>query len=184
MIKAEEMEIVFNNNKPLPKIHHVCFACNPEVKNGLNLNYYYLNDCVFTRYNIPRNFEGFPGVSHGGIVAAILDETAIWAINIILKKIGITQNFSIEYLKPIKTDMVIYGVGLIASNEGGHIIVHSHIIDSNSTILVESTSTWKTIEIDNFSKFASINNPNLNRDRLMADIKSYFNLIDKIIGSI
>ena len=46
-----------------------------ENKHGLKLSIYANEDGRVTcDYTIPKHFEGYPGIAHGGIVAALLDE--------------------------------------------------------------------------------------------------------------
>jgi acyl-coenzyme A thioesterase PaaI-like protein len=55
-----------------------CFVCGRE--NPLSLGLRWSNHPetgeIRGRVTIPEQFNGFPGVAHGGVVAAILDETA------------------------------------------------------------------------------------------------------------
>ncbi len=53
----------------------MCFICGLENPVGLHLHIYEIEPGVIeTRYIAPDHFQGYPGVLHGGIVAAILDE--------------------------------------------------------------------------------------------------------------
>ncbi|MEJ5224276.1 MAG: PaaI family thioesterase [Anaerolineales bacterium] len=53
----------------------MCFICGLENPVGLKLKIYQVEPGVIeTTYTAPENFQGYPGVLHGGIVAAILDE--------------------------------------------------------------------------------------------------------------
>ncbi|MCW5875764.1 MAG: PaaI family thioesterase [Anaerolineales bacterium] len=52
-----------------------CFACGMENHTGLKLTFYAQPDgSVAGDYTVPQQFEGYPGITHGGIVASILDE--------------------------------------------------------------------------------------------------------------
>ena len=53
-----------------------CFACGLENPIGLKLTMYADLDSggVTCDYTIPKIYEGFPGMAHGGIVATLLDE--------------------------------------------------------------------------------------------------------------
>lgn len=54
---------------------HMCFICGLENPVGLHLHIYETSPGVVeTTYTAPDHFQGYPGVLHGGIVAAILDE--------------------------------------------------------------------------------------------------------------
>jgi acyl-coenzyme A thioesterase PaaI-like protein len=52
-----------------------CFACGMDNDHGLKLTFYAQPDgSVEGHYVIPAQFEGYPGIAHGGVVASILDE--------------------------------------------------------------------------------------------------------------
>lgn len=55
-----------------------CFLCGRENKIGLKIQWYNnpAENRIEATITIPEHFNGYPGVAHGGIVAAILDETA------------------------------------------------------------------------------------------------------------
>ena len=52
-----------------------CFGCAPHNPIGLRLFFQEERDGFSTRFRLGPDYESFPGVIHGGIVAAILDET-------------------------------------------------------------------------------------------------------------
>ncbi len=58
-----------------------CFACGLENQNGLKLSFYADGEGgVVGHYSIPKQFESYPGIAHGGIVATIMDEALIRAL--------------------------------------------------------------------------------------------------------
>ena len=53
----------------------MCFICGLENPVGLHLHIYETAPGVVeTKYLAPEHFQGYPGVLHGGIVGAIIDE--------------------------------------------------------------------------------------------------------------
>ena len=53
----------------------MCFICGLENPVGLHLHIYELEPGVIeTTYTAPEHFQGYPGVLHGGIVGALIDE--------------------------------------------------------------------------------------------------------------
>lgn len=59
-----------------PNSRH-CFVCGVSNPVGLNLRFYESGPGEVTAdYTVPEHFQGYPGVVHGGIVAAMLDEVA------------------------------------------------------------------------------------------------------------
>lgn len=52
-----------------------CFVCGLANPYGLKLRFYEIGPGEVTaEYTVPEHFQGYPGVVHGGIVAAMLDE--------------------------------------------------------------------------------------------------------------
>jgi acyl-coenzyme A thioesterase PaaI-like protein len=57
-----------------PNSRH-CFICGLENPVGLHLHIYETEPGIIeSQYIAPDHFQGYPGVLHGGIVAAIIDE--------------------------------------------------------------------------------------------------------------
>ena len=52
---------------------------------------------------IGSNFQGWQGVVHGGIIATLLDETAIYACRD-LAHTAVTAGMTIKYKKPVQID--------------------------------------------------------------------------------
>ncbi len=52
-----------------------CFACGARNDAGLHLHFSMEGDAIVTEYTAPPQFQGFPEVVHGGILATLLDET-------------------------------------------------------------------------------------------------------------
>jgi acyl-coenzyme A thioesterase PaaI-like protein len=53
----------------------MCFICGLENPVGLHLHIYETGPGIIeSTYTAPEHFQGYPGVLHGGIVAALLDE--------------------------------------------------------------------------------------------------------------
>jgi uncharacterized protein (TIGR00369 family) len=58
-----------------PNSRH-CFVCGVDNPNGLQLEFYATGPGEVTaECTVPDHFQGYPGVVHGGVVAAMLDET-------------------------------------------------------------------------------------------------------------
>src|SRR5262245_29497975 len=57
-----------------PNSRH-CLVCGLENPIGLHLHIYETEPGVVeSQYTAPEHFQGYPGVLHGGMVAAIIDE--------------------------------------------------------------------------------------------------------------
>lgn len=61
-------------HKLQPNSRH-CFVCGLANSYGLQLRFFQTGPGeVTTQYTVPEQFQGYPGIVHGGIVSAMLDE--------------------------------------------------------------------------------------------------------------
>ncbi len=98
-----------------------CFLCGVENDRGMKLTWFtdYERNLVFTEVQVADFYNGYPGVTHGGIVAALLDETSFRAIALeekdafLVDKIFVTGSLSIQYRRPTPTGEKLQVVGWI-----------------------------------------------------------------------
>lgn len=91
-----------------------CFLCGKENDSGLKMEWENdtENQRVIARVRIPDHFNGYPGVAHGGIVAAILDETAGRAT--LLQNddnLMVTLKLQVTYRQPTPTEEPLTVIG-------------------------------------------------------------------------
>lgn len=81
-----------------------CFICGPQNPIGLKVKPVRDESAgrAWLTVVIPADFQGWEGVAHGGIVAALLDEVSVYAGMAISKQI-VTAELTTRYLKPVPT---------------------------------------------------------------------------------
>jgi acyl-coenzyme A thioesterase PaaI-like protein len=89
-------------NKLQPNSRH-CFVCGLDNPFGLQLRFYETGPGEVTaEYIVPDHFQGYPGVVHGGIVAAMLDEvTARVHVRMDQPRFMYTARLEIKYRKNV-----------------------------------------------------------------------------------
>lgn len=92
-----------------------CFVCGRQNPVGLKMSWYNdeENQRVIGTVAVPEHFNGYPGVVHGGIVAAILDETAGRAVllNGSDENLMVTVKLEVHYRRPTPTNVPLTVVG-------------------------------------------------------------------------
>ena len=74
---------------------------------------------MWSEYAIPKRFEGYPGVAHGGVVAAILDEICGRATMITdPNHFMMTAKMEIKYRRPVPLKVKMRAVGRVARRRG------------------------------------------------------------------
>ena len=91
----------------------LCFVCGMESRVGLKLRFWDDGvDEVRADYTVSADYQGFPGIVHGGIVATMLDEAAGRTVMIgDHNDFMVTAKMTIKYRKPtpVETPLVITG---------------------------------------------------------------------------
>jgi len=86
----------------LPKLDgHGCFACGTANPIGLNLQFYREGDRICSDVTLNKNYEGWDGMAHGGIISTLLDEVMSWTIIYIKKVFFVTRKMEVKYIKPV-----------------------------------------------------------------------------------
>jgi len=81
-----------------------CFGCSPTNEIGLRLQFFEADEYVETQWNPTKEYEGYPGVVHGGILSTLIDETAAWVMYIKAECAGVTSRMNLRYRKPVPSD--------------------------------------------------------------------------------
>jgi acyl-coenzyme A thioesterase PaaI-like protein len=99
----------------------MCLVCGLNNPFSLKGSFYEMSGdelaCIFTPSDV---HQSYPGRLHGGIAAAILDETIGRAIMMKYDQMvwGVTIEFSIQYQKPIPLNQELKVVGRITEERG------------------------------------------------------------------
>jgi len=92
-------------------------------------------------FTVPDQFNGYPGVVHGGIVAAILDEVAgraLLARGHEYKNLFVTLKMEIRYRQPTPTNTPLTAMGNIVKATESRAVVHGEIRLPDGTVTAEA----------------------------------------------
>ncbi len=116
-----------------------CFVCGRENPVGLLMDFYTSEPghCR-TEISIPKEYEGYPGVVHGGIVAAILDETGGRAHMTEPTIFMVTAQLNVRYRKPVPSGSRLEVIGIAGERRGKVSHAHSEIRGEKGEVLAEA----------------------------------------------
>lgn len=123
-----------------PSSRH-CFVCGVENPFGLHLKFYDSEPGeVVAEYTLPENYQGYPGVAHGGIVAAMLDEVAGRSLmgDMNVPRFMFTARLNVTYRKNVPVGQPLRLVGKAGENRGRTAAAKSTIYDQAGNILAEA----------------------------------------------
>jgi acyl-coenzyme A thioesterase PaaI-like protein len=120
-----------------------CFACGLQNPFGLQLQFFDNGiDEVHCTCSIPDRFQGYPGLAHGGIVAAILDE-AVGRISMISDPMHfmMTATMELKYRQPVPLNTPLTIIGRMIKNRGRIAKAQGTMMLPDGTVAIEATLT-------------------------------------------
>jgi len=145
------MELAVNGKQPNSKM---CFVCGVENSFGLRSRFYELeNEEVMALFSPAPQHQGYPGRLHGGIAAAILDETIGRAIMVRQSSDiwGVTIDFSMRFKKPIPLDGEIRVVGRIDKDSRRIFEGSGEILLADGTAAISARGKYMKMDITNIT---------------------------------
>lgn len=80
----------------------MCFGCGPDNPMGLRLNFHLEGNKLVAEFTPRPEHEGWSGLTHGGIISAVLDE-AIGKLYYLRGIDAVTAVIQVRYLRPVPT---------------------------------------------------------------------------------
>ena len=127
-----------------------CVVCGIDNDLGLKAKFYELeNDELLAICDTKEWQQSYPGRMHGGMSAAILDETIGRAITILDGEVwGVTVSLDLKYKKPVPTDCTIKVVGRITRDTRKLFEGSGEIILPNGEIAVTATGKYMKMPVN------------------------------------
>ena len=125
--------------KPQPNSKN-CFVCGLESHVGLKARFADNSvDEVRAAYVIREKHQGYPGIAHGGIIAALLDETGGRVVMINAPdRFFMTAKIEIKYRQPVPTQTELELVGRVIRDRGRLVQAHAEICLIDGTVCAQA----------------------------------------------
>ena len=91
-----------------------CFVCGKSNDVGLHLEFDVDRETHVSRSKVvfDKKYQGWDNIVHGGILAAVLDDTMAYAL-MSLDTMGITTQLTVKYRKPVKVGETLHLEGSV-----------------------------------------------------------------------
>ncbi|MGH2760418.1 MAG: PaaI family thioesterase [Actinomycetota bacterium] len=126
-----------------------CFGCGQRNDLGLRLRFQLFEDgSVEAEYVTPKHFAGAPGVVHGGIQAAMLDEVQGIALHSALgpqARIA-TADFRLRYRRPVPDEQPLVLRGRIVRSEDPSYFTEGEIVGADGEVLTRAEARWRRLD--------------------------------------
>lgn len=120
-----------------------CFICGSKNEIGLKAKFEcdHINHTASTKLVIDEKYQGWQGVIHGGIIAALLDETSFYACMGISMKL-VTAELNIRYHKPLQTGSEVIVSAKLKEQKRNILFVEAKIESNNILIAKAETKMF------------------------------------------
>ena len=127
-----------------------CFVCGVANPIGLHLLFYQSQPGeIYADITIPDHFQGYPGVVHGGIVAALLDEIAGRShIQGNPPRFMFTARIEVQYRKNVPTGVPVHLVGRAGASKNRSALATSAIYNQEGELLAEAEAILVNVPQD------------------------------------
>ena len=127
--------------KPQPT-SRMCFVCGRQNPQGMHLRFYSDEAAgqVIAPLIIPEVYQGYPGMAHGGALAAIMDEVTGRAINVgqAEETFWVTAKLELRYRLPTPTETPLTAVGWVVERRSRVAEVAGELRLADGTVTVEA----------------------------------------------
>ena len=141
----------FEIGEDLPPHQPNCFGCGPRNQAGLHLRCHLTDEGVGGRFTLTRAHEGGPGLAHGGVVAAVLDDL----FGFLLYRTGspmVTARLEIDYRRPIALDVEYVATARVDSQEGRKVWCEGSLRDEGGVVVAQARGLFLQVDFAHFQR--------------------------------
>ncbi|MDD8031588.1 MAG: PaaI family thioesterase [Acidobacteriota bacterium] len=124
-----------------------CFVCGQDNPAGLKLNFHFdpKSQKARTEFISGRQYEGYRGIIHGGIVSAVLDEVMIKAI-LSREILVVTSKLDVKFSRPAVVGEKLRFEGWITGQKGKAFFTEGQVINSKGQVVTEAKGIYLKVE--------------------------------------
>lgn len=124
-----------------------CFACGEENPIGLRLTFDFDGTTLTTRKTLPREFQGYEGAAHGGIVSTLLDETMCKFIDRKYHERAVTGRLEVRYKFPTPIGQELTVTAREESQRRNIITMRAQVETADGTVTAEATAKFAVVAL-------------------------------------
>jgi len=134
------------------------FVCGRENPAGLKMEFYELEPGVVeSRLKVPQDFGGYPGVVHGGVISAMLDECSGRAAQTGPKEFMFTSEIKVRFRKTVPTEKPIVVTGKLARRRNRVAFATGEIRNEEGELLAECEAVFVDIPNEKLEEMGPLN---------------------------
>ncbi len=136
---------MFSAMTPLPHTHS-CFVCGESNSHGLRLRFHTDGKTVHTCFTPAAEHIGFKGVTHGGILATVLDEIMVWAVAVAARRFAYCAEMTVRFQRPARPGEELTVTAELTTNRRGKLFeAKSELRAPNGEVIATATGKYLPI---------------------------------------
>jgi acyl-coenzyme A thioesterase PaaI-like protein len=130
----------------------MCFVCGLDNPIGLRLTFWVDGDTVWTEFTPAEEYQGYPGVLHGGITATLLDET-MGRVAALRNLWMVTVKMELTYRKPVPLGQPLRITARMEELHGRRMTTVGEILLPDGTVAVEAKGLYLRLPEERKERF-------------------------------
>ena len=124
-----------------------CFACGEKNPIGLHLKFDFDGEKIWTKKILPREFQGYEGTAHGGILSTMLDETMCKFIDAKYHERALTGRLEVRYKFPTPVEQELKISAWEESQRKNIITMKSTVETADGIVTAEATAKFAVVAL-------------------------------------
>ncbi len=147
--------------RELPSHYDRCFGCGKDHPTGLHMKVRGGHDRVEGSFLVTEHHQGAPGLAHGGVIAAAVDE-AMGFLIYLLAAPAVTGHLEVDYRKPVPVGARLDLETTVERVEGRKI--HAKLVGRiDGVVHVEARSIYIKVGVEHFTPYIERSGETLER---------------------
>jgi uncharacterized protein (TIGR00369 family) len=125
-----------------------CFGCALGT-DGLGFEWRLEGERLSASYTVAERYQGAPGMAHGGIVAALLDEACSQVARVFISP-AVTSRLEIRYLAPVPIEEPIRFDAEVVDVGDRRVAAEATVLDSDGLVLAHARADCVQVRPEHF----------------------------------
>jgi acyl-coenzyme A thioesterase PaaI-like protein len=137
----------------LPAHYPSCFGCGPDSPWGLHVEVQLVDGEIHATHTFVDEHAGAPGIAHGGMVAALVDDVCGFIL-FIIREPAVTRKLEVEYLRPVLIGVPYTMVARVDRHEGRKVFVSCEGHDPDGVLTFRGNAFFLVVDLSHFDQAA------------------------------
>ena len=134
----------------LPSHYEGCFGCGPERPAGLGVVAHLDGAEITTTHVFSPLHSGAPGITHGGLVATLVDEMLGYVLYLV-RSLGVTRRLEIDYLKPVLLGVPYDVRARVDRRDGRKVFVSCEALGADGVMVFKANGLFILVPAEHFA---------------------------------